>query len=258
MNKINIKDLEFSYDKRKILKKLKFDISKLEFITILGPNGCGKTTLLKNLCAYEKPDSGMIMYDNEQIKHLSAKERAKKMAVVHQQNDIGFDFSVKDIVLMGRYPHLKKFESEKEDDFKWVEYVMKETEVFHLKDKSIAEVSGGERQRIVIARALAQQTDLIYLDEPISHLDIKHQIGILKLCKKLIKEKNLTVVMTLHDINLASRFSDKILLMCKGEIKAYGKPEDVLTIKNIENVYEVQVEQFRHTDGYLYTVPRGE
>lgn len=258
MEIIKVQELEFGYDKRLILKQLSFDVEREQFITILGPNGCGKTTLLKNMCWYLKPQKGLIQLEGEQISKFSSKERARKIAVVHQQNQVEFDFTVEEVVLMGRYPHLKRFEREGDMDYHWITEVMEKTDVLHLKEKSIMEISGGERQRVVIARALVQQTNLIYLDEPISHLDIKHQIGILKLCRQLIQDRKMTVVMTLHDINLACRYSDKILLMHKGKIEAYGVPKDVLTVERIKKVYEVDVEQFVHQDGTTYIIPREE
>lgn len=254
---IEVKQLHFSYDTAPILKALDFGVEKGQLLTILGPNGCGKTTLLKNMCAYLKPDKGKVYYENLAVDSFSAKERAKRLAVVHQSSATDFDFSVKDVILMGRYPHLNPFQKEGKKDLDWVDYVMKKTDVFALRDKSILEISGGERQRVLIARALAQESRVLYLDEPISHLDLKHQMNILKLCTSLIAERKMTIIMTLHDISLAFRFSHRIILMDKGEIVALGKPKEVLTKERIEAVYGVAVLILEDEDKEQHIVPKG-
>lgn len=238
---IKVSDLVFSYSDSKVLHQIAFDVAQGHFVSIIGPNGSGKTTLLKNLCKLLKPDSGQIEIDKNAIKTYKSKKLAQKMAVVHQTTESTFDFNVGEVVLMGRYPYLSKFESESIEDMCIAENAMKQTEIMHLKDKSLQSISGGERQRVMIARALAQEPNLLLLDEPISHLDIKYQMEILKLCKRLNSEKALTILTTLHDINLASRFSDKIIMMKAGKIKYIGKPCEVITAANIKEVYDVEV-----------------
>ena len=254
---IKIQNLSFKYYNNTVLKNIDFNVIKGSFISILGPNGSGKTTLLKNLCRLLKPLSGNIVLEKDDIKGLKYKEFAKKIAVVHQGTDMSFEFSVYDVVLMGRYPYQRIFRNESDIDFNIVKNAMTETGVWDLREKSINEISGGERQRVMIARSLAQEPEILLLDEPISHLDIKHQINILNLCKKLNDEKKITVISTLHDINLASRYSDYILLINNGTIEKFDTPEKVLTEENIEKVYNIKVKFFKdYEENKLYIIPK--
>ena len=238
---IQVESLNFRYGKEEILKKLNFEVGKGRFVSIIGPNGSGKTTLLKNLCKLLKPESGSIEIDRSQIDTYKSKHLAQTMAVVHQGAISEFDFNVGEVVLMGRYPYLNKFQSESAEDYKIANNAMHQTETYHLREKSLHGISGGERQRVMIARALTQEPDLLLLDEPISHLDIKFQLEIMKLCKQLNLDKQITILTTLHDINLASRFSDIIIMMKDGEIFTSGKPAEVITAANIKSVYDVDV-----------------
>ncbi len=241
MSVVAIDGVSFKYHQEMVLNNIVLDINKGAFISLLGPNGSGKTTLLKNICKLLKPESGDIDLLGLPLNHYKNKDLAKSIAVVHQSLYTEFDFAVKDVVLMGRYPHQKQFQSESKEDYDHVESALLATDTLHLKDKSIKEISGGERQRVMIARALAQDTQILLLDEPISHLDIKYQIEILKLCRTLNLERGMTVFATLHDINLASRFSDQIVLMKSGEIHAIGAPIEVITEDNIQSVYDIEV-----------------
>lgn len=251
-----IDKITFKYDEAPILRDIDLDITQGSFVSILGPNGSGKTTLLKNICNLLKPVSGDIQVKGRSIYKIKYRELAKIVAVVHQTNEVNFDFSVFDVVLMGRFPFLSKFQNESREDIGLAKEAMISTGVWELREKSIREISGGERQRVMIARALTQQPEILILDEPVSHLDIKYQLGILNLCKKLNKEKNLTIITTLHDINLAGRFSDYIVLLDKGKIKNVGSPAEVLTEENIEGVYGVRVEVLKRRDEGLYIIPR--
>ncbi|EOD00741.1 ABC transporter ATP-binding protein [Caldisalinibacter kiritimatiensis] len=257
-NSVQIKELEFSYDRAiEVLDYIDFSIPKGSFVSVLGPNGSGKTTLLKNICNLLKPNKGNVLIDNKDVRTIKYKELAKKMAVVHQGNDIRFNFSVFDIVLMGRFPYLKKFQQEQKVDIEVAKKAMKNTSTWHLKEKNINEISGGEKQRVMIARALTQQPEILLLDEPISHLDIKHQISILNLCKKLNTEKSLTILTTLHDINLASRYSDYIVLLHEGKVKIVDTPEKVITKEIIKEVYGVDVELIKLSeDSRPYIIPK--
>lgn len=242
---IKVENLNFKYDEEAILKFINLKVDKGSFVSILGPNGSGKTTLLKNICHLLKPQQGHVSIEDRRLDNFKNKDLAKEMAVVHQNTNPEFDFNVEDVVLMGRFPYVKRFQSETDRDMEIALEAMKQTATLHLKHKTIRGISGGERQRVMIARALTQEPHILLLDEPISHLDIKYQMDILKLCKSLNQEKNLTIVTTLHDINLALRFSDYIILMNKGEIVNMGKPFDVLTSDSIKMVYEVDVEILR-------------
>ncbi len=254
---IDVCELDFYFGEDKILHGLDFDIPEGSLVSILGPNGSGKTTLLKNICRILRPKAGTILLDGRDIETLTQKHLAKKMAVVPQGHEISFDFNVHDVVLMGRYPYQRPFRSESGLDFEIVEWAMNETETWHLRDRSINQISGGERQRVIIARALAQGPQVLLLDEPISQLDIKHQMNILELCKRLNASQGITIVMTLHDINLAGRYSDTIILMNKGVIEAIDVPEQVLTRENIKKVYGIDV-KLLYGDGPIpYIVPMG-
>lgn len=238
---IRTEAINFSYGNQSVLKHINMAVEKGKFISVIGPNGSGKTTLLKNLCNLLNPQSGEVQIDSKAIKRYKPKMLAKKVAVVHQEIQSTFDFNIHEVVLMGRYPHLKALQNESSEDLNIAEQAMHLTGVHHLRHKSMSHVSGGERQRVMIAKALTQEPDLLLLDEPISHLDIKYQMDVLKLCRTLNREKQLTILTTLHDINLAARFSDVIILMHQGEIYKMGTPEEVLTSEVIKEVYEVEV-----------------
>lgn len=245
---VSIKDLSFKYDKSDILKHISLDVLQGSFISILGPNGSGKTTLLKNISNTLKPYNGNVIIEQQDIRKIKHKELAQKLAVVHQSAEVHFDFSVYNVVMMGRFPYLKRFQAESKRDEEIVQEAMVSTSVWDLKDKSISEISGGERQRVFIARALTQQPKVLLLDEPISHLDIKYQIEILDLCKRLNKEQDITVITTLHDINMASRYSDYIVLLKEGNIKEVDVPEKTLTEQNIEDVYGIKVDLIKRSE----------
>lgn len=241
-NIISIDSLWFKYDKENILEDINININQGSFISIIGPNGSGKTTLLKNMVNLLTPTKGSINLFKKDIKNIKYKDLAKKVAVVHQSNNIGYNFSVEDVVMMGRFPYLKRFQSETSKDYEIAEKAMKNTGIFDLKDRSILNISGGEMQRVMIARALVQEPEILVLDEPISNLDLKYQVGILNICKELNKKENLTVICILHDINLASRYSDNIILLKDGKIHSLDKPNNVITKKNIKEVYDIDVD----------------
>jgi len=208
---------------------------------IIGPNGSGKTTLLRLLSRVLPPQEGMILFLGQDIFKLDLKSFCQKTAFVSQDTVINFAFTVSEIVLLGRIPHLKRLQSETKLDRKKADDSMVLTDTLVLKQKMIDELSAGERQRVMIAKALAQEPVLLFLDEPTSHLDIGHQIQILDLLKKLNKESGLTIVMVLHDLNLASEYCNRILLLAEGKVFKEGPPEEVLTYQNIEQVYKTVV-----------------
>lgn len=251
-----IENLNFKYDIDEVLKGIDLEIPKGSFVSILGPNGSGKTTLLKNICNILKPNSGEIFINNKKVSSIKYKELAKIIAVVHQSTEIQFDFSVFDVVLMGRFPYIGRFKSESKKDIEIAKEAMISTGIWELRDKSINEISGGEKQRVMIARALTQQPEILILDEPISNLDIKYQVGILDLCMNLNKKNKLTIITTLHDINLAGRYSDYLVLLDKGKIKIMDTPEKVLTPDNITTVYDIKVDVLkRNGDKTPYIIP---
>lgn len=237
---IQINNVSFSFE-HEVLKNININIEKGEFYTILGPNGSGKTTLLRILSKSLDMEKGQIFIDENELSQIRSKTLAKKMAVVPQSTEIEFDFSVQDIVLMGRTPHISRFSSESEKDMSIAMNAMKITNTWELRNKSINALSGGERQRVVVARAIAQETGIILLDEPISHLDIHHQIEIMNQIKQLNENKNTTIIAVLHDLNLAAAYSDHMILMHDCRVYKQGTPEEVLTEDIIKQVYGLEV-----------------
>lgn len=235
---LDVKDIETFYGDRKVLERICLSAEK-GFIGIIGPNGSGKTTLLRSISRVLKPKGGVILLDGRDVYKLKAKDVAKNMAVVPQDSHIRFDFTVSEAVLMGRNPHLGRFEIEGTRDMEIAERAMRLTNTWHLACRSITQISGGERQRVVIARALTQEPRILLLDEPTSNLDINYQTEILDCIRELSKE--LTVIAVFHDLNLAARYCDRLILMDKGRVTAHGKPEEVLTQERIESAYGIKV-----------------
>ncbi len=238
---LKIKNLSGGYYKEDVIRGLSLNVNQGDFLGIIGPNGSGKTTLLRLITRVLPFKKGEIFYKDENILRMDLKEFCRKVAFVSQDISTGFSFTVMELVLMGRIPHLKRLQYETKKDIEIAREKLKLTDTLNLKDKRIDELSAGERQRVVIARALAQEPELLFLDEPTSHLDIGHQVQTLDLLKKLNRKNNLTIVMILHDLNLASAYSNRIALLDKGIIFKEGSPEKVLTYQNIEAVYKTIV-----------------
>jgi len=238
---LKINNVSAGYYKEDVIKDISLDINDGDFMGLLGPNGSGKTTLLRLATRVLHPKKGEIRFKEKNIFGMDLKEFCRNVAFVSQEVSGDFSFSVMEIVLMGRIPHLKRLQFETKTDLKIAEDALSLTDSLHLKEKMLDELSAGERQRIIIARALAQEPILLFLDEPTSHLDIGHQIQILDLLKKLNRQNNLTVVTVLHDLNLASTYCNRIALLDNGTIFKEGNPEDVLTYQNIEAVYKTIV-----------------
>ncbi len=238
---LKVENLFGGYHRETVIKGISLEIQKGDFIGIIGPNGSGKTTLLRLMSRVLAPQKGNIYLEREDISAMSLKEFCQEVAFVAQDTAINFSFSVLEIALMGRIPHLKRLQLETKHDMDIVESALSMTDVLQLKEKKIDELSSGERQRVVIAKALAQEPVLLYLDEPTSHLDIGHQIQVLDLLKKLNRSSNLTIAMVLHDLNLASEYCNRIVLLNEGKVFKEGSPREVLTYQNIEAVYKTVV-----------------
>jgi len=241
MSMLEVNDLNFNFGKENILKHISLNIDKGCFYSIIGPNGSGKTTLLRNISRVLHPVKNTVFINKGDISDLNQKEVAKIMAVVPQNTNIDFDFTALDIVMMGRAPHLRRFESENEKDLKKVKEAMEITNTWNLREKNINHLSGGERQRVIVARAIAQDTEVILLDEPVSNLDLYHQVEVMNTVKTLVENRNIIVVAVLHDLNLASNYSDHIFLMSNGKLICEGTSEEVITEENINKVYKVKV-----------------
>ncbi|MCX5777086.1 MAG: ABC transporter ATP-binding protein [Candidatus Firestonebacteria bacterium] len=241
MKILEAKNITFGYGEKQVLNNINLSVNEADFIGIIGPNGSGKTTLLKTLCRGLKPESGVVFFKGEDIFKLDTRQVAKNIALVPQDETIIFPFTVFEIVMMGRAPYIDRFSWEKKEDVNIVESAMKLADVSRFKDRNIDELSSGERQRVFIARALAQMPKVLLLDEPTSHLDINHQYDILELVKKLNENVKITVVMISHDINLASKYCKKLVLLKKGRVYTEGSAKKVIKKKIIKDVYGVNV-----------------
>lgn len=238
---IELSNVFFSYNGEAVLKDLSFDIQKGEFLSIIGPNGSGKTTLLRLISRVLEPNRGEIRLKGEDIKKIKRRELAKIISVVPQDSFINFPFSVSEVVLMGRYPYLENLAFERKDDLEIANKAMILTDVFHLSKRDINDLSGGEKQRVIIARALTQEPEILLLDEFTSSLDLNHRVEIYELVKRLNIEKSLTVINVSHDINMASEYADRILLLHEQTIHSIGTPREVLKREAIREVFECNV-----------------
>lgn len=238
---MKITDLTIKYDAMIALNKLNLKLEKGKFYCIIGPNGAGKSTLLKSITKNLDNSRDSIFIDGIDIRDLKIKELAKKISVVPQETSIDFDLLGEEIVLMGRIPHLKRLEKEGPRDLEIVKNSMKKTNTLHLKNRSITKMSGGEKQRIIVARALAQEANIMLLDEPVSQLDLHNQIEIMNIVRELVDKEGLTALCVLHDINLAVNYSDEIIIMKEGRLISKGLPEDVINQENIEETYGIKV-----------------
>jgi iron complex transport system ATP-binding protein len=234
---IEANSISFRYLEDWVLQDVSFQIGKGEFIGVIGPNGSGKTTLLKVLYRLLSPQRGEVFFERVPLRKMSHKDIAKRIAVVAQETYPVFPFRVIEIVLMGRSPYLGHLMFEREKDLEIAKKAMEWTEILPISERPIDELSGGERKRVFIARALAQEPEVILLDEPTANLDIHHQIEFLDLILALNREKGLTILMASHDLNLASEFCDRLILLQNGGIFKMGSPQEVITREHIEKVY---------------------
>jgi iron complex transport system ATP-binding protein len=240
---IVIQDLNYKYDTYNVLEDLTLSFKENKLYSIIGPNGSGKTTLLKNILSILQVNKNCIYIDSKDIKSYRALDLAKKISYVPQNTNIDFDFTAYEVVLMGRSAYINRFSEETKADREIARRAMEKTKVWDMRDVNVNNLSGGEQQRVFIARAIAQDTQVILLDEPISHLDICHQIQIMD-CINTLKE-NKTVIAVLHDLNLAAQYSDEVILINIGKIKIQGSPEEVLTQDLISDVYKLKVSMLK-------------
>jgi len=237
---MEIQDIIVSHDNsRNHLDSVTTAIEKGKITTIIGPNGCGKSTLLSVMSRSNTPKSGRASLENKDLVHYKPKEFAKKLAIVYQQNEVPKDLSIEKLVSFGRLPHNSMLKRNQKEDDKAIEWALSCTNLLDKRHNDLEALSGGERQRVWIAMALAQQSEILCLDEPTTYLDIYYQIEILELVRSLNEKYGLTIVMVLHDINQAIRYSDHIIMMKAGHIIAEGAPRDVITKEVIKEVYDV-------------------
>ncbi len=239
MTVLKVEQLICGYDKKPIVKDVSFAVHDGEFVGIVGPNGSGKTTLLRSLIGLLKVTAGSIIVGSHRIENIERKELAKRLAFVPQLMEPVVGFTVEEFVMLGRTPYFKRFSFEQEDDHKAVDWAIEELKLGSYRNRQVTELSGGEFQRVAIARALAQKPKALLLDEPTSHLDIRYQVSICKLLRRLRSHRS--IVATFHDLNLAARFCDRLILLKHGQLIAEGIPSEVITPKNIWQAYHIKV-----------------
>ena len=254
---LNVDGVECRYGSIRILEDVRLSVKDGDFVGVLGPNGSGKTTLIRSISRTLKPHKGTILLNNTDIySALNATDVAKQMAVVPQESSAGFSFTALDVVLMGRNPHLSRFQIEGERDMAIARKVMNLTNTWHLAERPINELSGGERQRVIISRALAQEPKILLLDEPMANLDIINQLEIMDLIKGLCVKEGLIVLAVFHDLNMAARYCTSAMLLKKGRVFAAGPLEEVLTTENIKIVFQVDSIVKKHlVTNSLYIIP---
>ena len=237
-----LKQVGFAYAQQPVLEDVSLRLHPGCFYGLLGPNGSGKTTLLDLLFGHKKPNRGRIFFRGRNMRACSQRELARQMALVPQSDQINFPFTVQEVVAMGRYPHLSRFQPLSARDHDLVEGVMDQAEISHLRTRPVTALSGGEKQRTIFARALAQDTPVLFLDEATSNLDIKHGLHLMGLTRDLVENKNLTVVAVFQDLNLAAAFCHRLIFLRRGRLHTCGRTDDVLTSKTLAQVFEVQAE----------------
>ncbi|MEJ5327108.1 MAG: ABC transporter ATP-binding protein [Candidatus Bathyarchaeia archaeon] len=253
---LNVDGIECRYGSVKVLENVSFTVKEGDFVGILGPNGSGKTTLLKSISRTLKPYRGTILLNEADIYSLKSVDVARQLAVVPQDSSIGFNFAALDIVLMGRNPHMSRFQMESSKDMAIAKKAMLLTNTWQFAERPVNELSGGERQRVIIARALAQEPKILLLDEPLTHLDIINQLEIMDLVKSLCDNEKLIVLAVFHDLNLAARYCTSAIMLKKGKIFAAGSLEEVLTSENIKSVFDVDAIVKKHlVTNSLFVIP---
>lgn len=240
---IKVENLSFSYGENEILKNIDFEVVEGKLNVIIGPNGSGKSTLMNVLCRNLEFSSGVVDIDGKSLSSYSHLEYSRKVASISQNMDIKFPFTCSEIVMMGRYPHKRKFGRYSKSDFKSVEESMNLTEVYDYKERMIGEISGGEKQRVFLAKALAQETDIILLDEAFSNMDINYKISSLRLLKKIIAKRDLTVVAIIHDLHLVNMFADYVIALKDGEIVYKGSSTRVIAPDVMKNLFDINIKK---------------
>lgn len=252
---MEVKNLDFAYDKKQILYDVDLNFPKGSFISILGPNGSGKSTLIRLILGLLQPDEGEILLDGRSLPGIKSLDKARILSYVPQTFQADFEYTVEEVVAMGRYPYIKKFGDATSKDRSIIQKAMEMTETLHLKEKIISQISGGELQRVSVARAIAQETPWVLLDEPVNHLDVSHQVGILKSLKRLTPE--CTVIAVMHDLNLARDFSDHVILLNEGRVIKTGKPSSCINPEVLSNIYDLDfLKTFTEDQSLQYLFPK--
>jgi iron complex transport system ATP-binding protein len=253
---LNIQDIQVNYGPRTILKHISIQVSRGETVALVGPNGAGKTTLIKAISGIVKTVNGGILVEGVDLARLNEPARARKISVVPQAHQLGGAFTVEHTVMLGRTVHMGWLGAPSEQDRERVQWAMDEIGIGQLAERRVAELSGGEQQLVLLARALAQQTPVMLLDEPTNHLDLRHKSDLLQLVKRLARKEGLALLMAIHDLNLVSLFADKVALLVEGRLHRMGTPVEVLTPENIDEAYQAKVDVFQHpTNGHPVILP---
>jgi iron complex transport system ATP-binding protein len=258
MNMLDIQKLSVSYGQHLALRDVTVSVQGGEILAVIGPNGAGKTTLIRAVSGVQPIKEGEINIGGTNLSHLSASQRARRLAVVPQARDLPGSFTVYQSVLLGRTPYLGWLGQASALDHAKTRLALERTQLTPFADKLIFELSGGEQQRVLLARALAQSTPVLLLDEPTTFLDLQHQSNFLNLVRRLATQENLAVMMALHDLNLAGIYADRIALLVNGKLEALGSPDQVLTERNLAQVYEIPVHIIPHPEyGSPLVLPDG-
>lgn len=256
MTLLKLTELSFSYEDHPVLEDLDFSIPEGDFLGILGPNGSGKTTLLRLMSGALSPSRGKVELLGRPLRDYSARQRARRLAVVPQDFDVLFPFTALEVVLMGRWSYLKPFSWESEGDLRLARQAMAETDCLQFENRPVTELSGGERERVLIARALAQGPKVFMLDEPTTHLDLEHQVKTYNLLLRLNRERGMTLVMTLHDLNFAARACKRVLLLKGGKLICLGPPEQVMQHQTLQEVFHTKLfEEIHPQTGKPFYLP---
>lgn len=241
-NSIETKDINISYGNVDIVENLNLEIPKGKITTIIGANGCGKSTILKTIARILTAKSGEIYINSKNIKKQNSKEIAKNMAVLPQSPQAPNGLTVEELIAYGRFPHKSGFRTDKKEDKEIVDWALKATGIYEFRNRKIEDLSGGQRQRAWIAMALAQKTDILLLDEPTTYLDLAHQLEVLEVLYELNKKYNTTIVMVIHELNNAARFAHHMIGIKKGKICCEGTPEEVMTKENLREIFNIDSE----------------
>lgn len=255
---LEIKSLSVAYYEAEVLREVSLSIKSGEMLALVGPNGAGKSTLVRAVSGVIPVKSGQVRMNGVELHHLGTMQRARYLAVVPQARELPGAYTVYQTVLLGRTPYLGWLGNPGQKDHAFVRLALERTQTTQLAERRVSDLSGGEQQRVLLARALAQDAPILLLDEPTTHLDLQHQSNLLNLVSQLCQDRSLTVLMVLHDLNLAGLYADRVALMDLGRILAVGSPEEVLTADNLSSVYHVPVNVIPHPDyGTPLVLPDG-